>query len=113
MYASDGVMTSAPLAAAIGNNHSVDPKLHVCPSTTSAPATATSPHSVIRFAPQRSAIRPQIGCTSAEATAPTPNTRPTRPGPTPNDWSCSASTGSSIECVADTPTTAIAQAATV
>src|SRR2546427_3637900 len=113
MYTSDGVMTSATVAAARTYSPIVDSKLHVWPRRARPGAIATRPVSVRRLAPQRSDIRPNNGCSAVVATAATPKMRPMRAGPTPRfaaRWS--ASTGSTIEMVADAVTTAIAHAAT-
>src|SRR2546428_925304 len=113
MYTSDGVMTSATVAAARTYSPIVDSKLHVWPRRARPGAIATRPVSVSRLAPQRSDIRPNNGCSAVVATAATPKMRPMRAGPTPRfaaRWS--ASTGSTIEMVADAVTTAIAHAAT-
>src|SRR5262249_47849711 len=112
MYASDGVIMRAIVTTSGNWSATADTKLQLWPASTSANDDSDSPSIIIRRAPQRSARWPTARCRTALSVAATPNSRPIRAGPTDRLARWSASTGSSIDIVAEAMTTAIVQAAT-
>src|SRR5262249_12794737 len=112
MYASDGVIMKAIVTTSGSCSATADAKLQLWPASASANDDSDSPRIIIRRAPNRSARWPTPGCSMALSAAATPNSRPIRAGPIDRLARWSASTGSSIDIVADAATTAIVQTAT-